>query len=151
MRSQDFKYVCGKVWESECSITWFLCSYAMIKWNLHYLEWSEWTNVIVPKEVSPWISYFQNHYTFLFTSFVIFRWFISSAMEMLKIERRTKLSCMTSAAWNVRDCPLLSKKADCAVFEESGNEDTWSQFLVIYFGSPDLPVLWSFIASDFPH
>lgn len=93
----------------------------------------------------------ESLYFFLFTSFVIFKWFISSAMEMLKIERRTKFSCMTSAAWNVRGCPLLSKKADCAVFEESGNEDTWSQFLVIYFGSPDLPVLWSFIASDFPH
>ena len=83
----------------------------------------------------------ESLYFFLFTSSVIFKWFVSSAMKMLKTERRTKLSRMTSAAWNVRGCPLLSKKADCAVFEESGNEDPWSQFFVIYFGFPDLPVL----------
>lgn len=82
----------------------------------------------------------ESLYFFLFTSSVIFKWFVSFAMEMLKTERRTKLSCM-STAWNVRGCPLLSKKADCAVFEESGNEDTWSQFHVIYIGSPDLSVL----------
>ena len=47
--------------------------------------------------------------------------------------------------------PFLAEKAECAVLEESGNKDTWLQFITIFFGRTDLLVLWSFIAIDFLH
>ena len=47
--------------------------------------------------------------------------------------------------------PFLAEKAECAVLEESGNKDTWLQFITIFFGRTDLLVLWSFIALDFLH
>ena len=30
--------------------------------------------------------------------------------------------------------PFLAEEAECAVLEESGNKDTWLQFITIFFG-----------------
>lgn len=75
---------------------------------------------------------------FSFTTYIISKWFISSASKAVKIKANN--SEILQGIIEVDKCmkfhklPFLAEKAECAVLEESGNKDTWLQFITIFFG-----------------
>lgn len=76
---------------------------------------------------------------FSFITYIISKWFISSASKVVKITAKT--SEILQGIIEVDKCcmefhkpPFLAEKAECAVLEESGNKDTWLQFITIFFG-----------------
>lgn len=76
---------------------------------------------------------------FSFTTYIISKWFISSSSEVVKIKANNSgilqgIIKADKCSMEFHKLPFLAEKAECAVLEESGNKDTWLQFITIFFG-----------------
>lgn len=81
----------------------------------------------------------HNEHQLFFYYIYNFQMVVSSAAEVVKIKANNSENLQgiikaDKGSMEFHKLPFLAEKAECAVLEESGNKDTWLQFITIFFG-----------------
>lgn len=116
-----------------------LSTWATPQLDLLCPEWLQQTNIRVSISYSYEVPKLLWTVYYSFTTYIISKWFISSASEVFKIKGNNSEILQGSieadkCCMEFHKLPFLAEKAECAVLEESGNKDTWLQFITIFFG-----------------